>query len=1270
MARIFIVEDEIIFQLELKQRMIELGHEVVGTADNSDDAYSGVINTRPDLVLMDVNIIGEKDGIQTAGLILEKYNVPIVYLTAYSDKTTLERAKVTSPYAYLIKPIEDVSLNISIEVSLSNFKAEKKVKESERKLSITLQSIGDGVIATDDKGNVTLMNPIAERMCGIKYDDAQGLPLYSVFKIINANTKMEIPSPVDEVIRTGKVVELANHTILISLDGTERHIADSAAPIINDDGIIEGVVLVFSDVTESYIQRAKLKESEKLYREVVENASDIIYAINTDGKIIHANSAAYNITGYKHEDFKEMLFTDFVVEEYRAKVKRMMFQQFIKKVKSFYFEVPVLKKESGQLWLGNIITLVFDREKVSGFHIVSRDITLQKEAELKLKQSEEFNRKLVATIPDIVISTDIEGKVVYVNKVDDLKKYGFTEETIIGQNILSFISDQDIDRVVANTKLMYQKPIGPQDYVLKLGNNKNGHFEINGDIILGDGDKPIGMIFIVRDINERKQTEKIIQESEAKYRLLAENSTDLIYFFSFDPKPHYQYISPSCEKLTGYSAEEVYTDPDIFIRNFLVDDNDLNKFKNYIFHGKNDSEPIVERWHKKDGSIIWVEQVINRKFNTDGKIVSFQSTVREITERKAALDSLAESEEKYRSLYENVTLGIYRTTPDGRILMANPAIVKMLGYKDFEELQNKNLEIDNTFYEKSERESFKHKLNTSGHINSHEAIWQHKDGNKIYIQEDAKAIKDNNGNVLYYDGTVLNISEKKAAYEQIEMLSTIVSQSPLSILITDKSGVIEYVNEKCIMATGYSNEELVGNKTSLIKSEKTTIEKYHDLWQTINNGKIWHGELLNKKKNQDYYWIDLLISPIVNTENEITHFVGISEDITQKKIIEFELQEYREKLEHLVSVRTNELRESENKFRALAENIEDVIIRFDTELKHIYVNKSIEMLTGIKREDFIGKTHREMGFPEDLVNIWDDILEKAILEKANKRIEFQLPNGKWIDWILIPEFAENGEVISVVTSSRDITKTIEYEVELEKALLKEKELNELKGRFISTVSHEFRTPLASILSSVQLIKRYSQKWSEEKLNEYYEGIKSSINNLTLMLDDILTVSKNDNSKEIVVNEPHDVKFELETIIKELSPLVEEKINIKLNYNAAHTKYLFDTKYFRLIFVNLISNAIKYNPNGGNVLVDVNDDGVDLEFKVIDDGIGINKKDISKIFDSFYRSKEVENIKGSGLGLPIVKQSVDLLKGNINVESIEGKGSTFTVLLKLEKYNND
>lgn len=191
----------------------------------------------------------------------------MVYLTAHSDNALLRQAKITEPYGYLLKPIQNRELHATIEMALYKHELDTKLKENERWLDTTLQSIGDAVIATDEKGCVTLMNTVAEKLTGWQQEEALGHNLTQVFHIVNEITGTPVENPVEEVIREETVVGPANHTLLIKKDGTVIPISDSAAPIQDDKGNITGVVLVFRDITE----RKRAEEALRCYNEELEN---------------------------------------------------------------------------------------------------------------------------------------------------------------------------------------------------------------------------------------------------------------------------------------------------------------------------------------------------------------------------------------------------------------------------------------------------------------------------------------------------------------------------------------------------------------------------------------------------------------------------------------------------------------------------------------------------------------------------------------------------------------------------------------------------------------------------------------------------------------------------------------------------------------------------------------------------------------------------------------------------------------------------------------
>ena len=263
-AQILVVEDEGIIAQDIQNTLKKLGYAVPAIAYSGKEGIEKAQEIQPDLVLMDIVLEGGIDGIEAAEQIRRRFHIPVVYLTAYADEKTLQRAKITEPFGYILKPFEEKELYITIEMALYKHEMERRLKESQQWLTTTLKSIGDAVIATDINGCVIFMNPIAESLTGWKQKEASGKHLKKVFNIINEKTGKQVDDPVTRVLREGIVVGLANHTLLISKDGTRRSIDDSGAPIKDENGKIIGVVLVFRDVSEKRRIEQELMKADKL----------------------------------------------------------------------------------------------------------------------------------------------------------------------------------------------------------------------------------------------------------------------------------------------------------------------------------------------------------------------------------------------------------------------------------------------------------------------------------------------------------------------------------------------------------------------------------------------------------------------------------------------------------------------------------------------------------------------------------------------------------------------------------------------------------------------------------------------------------------------------------------------------------------------------------------------------------------------------------------------------------------------------------------------
>ncbi len=274
-ARILVVEDEGIVAQSIQNMLNNLGYDVCGIALTGKAAVRKAGETQPDLVLMDIKLKGDMDGVDAAEQILELFDLPVVFLTAYVDEATLRRAKITQPFGYLLKPFEEQDLHSTIEIALYKSKMDRKLKEREHWFSTVLQSIGDGVIVTDKGGKVTFMNPVAEELSGKKLEKVSGKSMKGNFNITNEETVLS------KLYNGRKPIDKSNlHRInqsVLSKENRKIPIDCNNAPILDDKGSMLGNVLVFRDITERVDAQEELRQSFIKTQRVLE---ETIHAIS------------------------------------------------------------------------------------------------------------------------------------------------------------------------------------------------------------------------------------------------------------------------------------------------------------------------------------------------------------------------------------------------------------------------------------------------------------------------------------------------------------------------------------------------------------------------------------------------------------------------------------------------------------------------------------------------------------------------------------------------------------------------------------------------------------------------------------------------------------------------------------------------------------------------------------------------------------------------------------------------------------------------------
>jgi PAS domain S-box-containing protein len=399
-------------------------------------------------------------------------------------------------------------------------------------------------------------------------------------------------------------------------------------------------------------------------------------------------------------------------------------------------------------------------------------------------------------------------------------------------------------------------------------------------------------------------TQAALAASEAKYRLLAENAADWIFWFG--PDGTYRYVSPACERISGYPAEAFLTNPDLM--SAIVHPDDRPYFQAYLDTLKESGHGDLEiRIIKASGETRWIAHLSRPIYDATGAFAGRQGANRDITARKAEEQARHERDASYRDMFEANPhpMWVYdRETL--AFLDVNDAAMTNYGYSrdEFLSMTIKDIrppeEVPQLIAEISR---------TPGATKS-PGPWRHrrKDGSEIIAETSSHSI-DFAGRMAV---VVLasDITQRIRSEEQLRKLSLAVEQSPECIVITDIQADIEYVNEAFLRVTGYSREEIIGQNSRILQSGLTPKESYVALWDALAHGRPWHGEFYNRRKDGSEFVEFAIVAPIRQPDGHITHYVAIKEDITEKKQIARELDAHRYHLEELVASRTTELSEA------------------------------------------------------------------------------------------------------------------------------------------------------------------------------------------------------------------------------------------------------------------------------------------------------------------------------------------------------------------------
>jgi PAS domain S-box-containing protein len=608
-------------------------------------------------------------------------------------------------------------------------------------------------------------------------------------------------------------------------------------------------------------------------------------------------------------------------------------------------------------------------------------------------------------------------------------------------------------------------------------------------------------------------------------------------------------------------------------------------------------------------------------------------------------------EDIYRSLFENVHDGIYQSTIDGRILTANPALVKMLGYDSEEELKKLNIGTD--IYVKSvAREKYVRELERTGRLRDVELVLKKKDGSEIIVLENSHAVMGEDGNILYYEGTLTEITERKHAEEALResenRYHTLIETLHDGLSLFDLEGKILYFNQHKKNMLGYDDDaELAGVNTFQMIHPDDMAELAEIHRELMKTGSIRNRELRVVRKDKSWFWADFSATLLRDKSDNPAYIMDTMRDITERK-------------------------QAEEQLKLLKKSVDshyDSAYWMDTDNKFVYVNDAGCEATGYDRSEIIG-AHITLINPsadEKTMNmIWEHLRKKGSGrgESVHRR-----KDGTTFPVEIVSSYINFGGREYNCGFARDITERKKFLEEITRAKEEAEESDRLKTVFLHNISHEIRTPMNAIVGFTSLLE--ASDLYEERRRQYTDIVFQSSSHLLSIISDIVDISNIETGHVRLSENEFNINTVFDTLYKQYS-IRADKADILMKYKtglkANEAIIIADETKLLQIISNLLDNAYKFTSKG-RIDFGYSVNGIkELLFYVKDTGIGISPEYVSKVFDRFYQIDNSSDRKteGTGLGLSICKSYVELMGGRIWGKSEPGKGSEFYFTLPLKK----
>lgn len=806
-----------------------------------------------------------------------------------------------------------------------------------------------------------------------------------------------------------------------------------------------------------------------------------------------------------------------------------------------------------------------------------------------------------------------------------------------------------LDALGGATKLLQPRSIEcriqtPSGKLKWVQNQVRPEKQANGSIIW-DG--------IIVDITKLKQTEAALRQSEAQLalqqaRLNAFFAASNIGLVIFDDQLRFLHLNEAMAEINGvpvaahigHSIREILpqlapTLEPILYKIFETGEPCFN----VEITGQTPKEPNATRyWHASYYPLA----------GEDGKPFGLGGVITEVTDRKQAEAALQHSEERYRSLVTATSMIVWRAQGSGAIIEA-PLWETFTGQTPTEYCDFGWLQAVHPDDRQPTLDRWQQALHTKSPCAAEYRLLHHS-GQYHHVIVQGVPIFDASGDIREWIGTVQDINERKQAeaalHESEARLKLTLEATGMGIWSYEPQLQTSYWEESCERLFGVQpGAGIIEFQDFLAYVHPDDRAQVIDAVNTYIRQEFSSKEFRIIRPDGTIRWISDRIRTFFDDLGQPLTVLGISMDITERRLAE------------------EAVRQSEERLRLVLQNMPVMLKVFDANGNIIVWNQECARVTGYTADEVVGNPkamemlYPDPGYLQQMRIDWD------ILGGEYRNWEWNITckdgSVKPISWSNISrEFPVAGWGMWGI--GMDMSARKRAEARIIQALEQERELSELKSKFISMVSHEFRTPLSTILSSTELLQKYGDQWPGEKRALRFQRIIEAIDRITKLLNDVLLVGQAEAGKLQFNPTPIELTSFCEELLEELQLSTKEQHKLVFTYEGCQAAGCFDLQLLRHILTNLVSNAIKYSPQGGEIHLHLLYQSQEAIFHVQDSGIGIPLEDQDELFTIFKRGNNVGTISGTGLGLAIVKQCIDLHGGRISVDSKVGSGTRVTV----------